>query len=165
NQSRLDGLQWLRRTNVDVRFDGEILAERNIEKRPGRFIHAVVFRILDDADDLHPIAFHLQTLADGILSAPTPGDHSLVYDGDARRVFVVRPSEFAPGDQRNAQGGEVVGTDFVVIGGERFVGLRFVAVDANRRRRKRLIAEGNNAGVSSRFDTPQHKNTLDESIL
>src|SRR5262249_30875850 len=54
----LDGLQRLRRTNVDVRFYGEILAERNIEKRPGRFIHAVVFRTLDHADDLRPIAFH-----------------------------------------------------------------------------------------------------------
>src|SRR5436309_452842 len=114
----------------------EILEERNIEKRPGRFIHAVVFRISDDADNLHPIAFHLQTLADGILPAPIPRDHGLVDDGDTRRVFIVRASEFAPGDERNAQSGEVVGADFVIFRRGLLVRRRLVAVDGNGRRRE-----------------------------
>ena len=121
---------------MDGRFYGEILAERDVEKRLRILAHARIFGIRSDTDHLHPIAFHLQTLADGILPAPIPRDHGLVDDGDTRRVFIVRASEFAPGDERNAQSGEVVGADFVIFRRGLLVRRRLVAVDGNGRRRE-----------------------------
>src|SRR5262249_28873834 len=133
--------------------------------RPWRFIHAVVLRILHHAHYLRPIAVHLQAPAEGVLPAPIAREHGLVYDGHARRVFVVGASEFAPGDERNAHSGEVAGADLVLylVGGpsDRW----FVTVDGNRTRGKRGIAERSKPGESGSFDSRERADALYQFIL
>ncbi len=100
-----------------------------------------IFRVFGDTDDLQPASLELEPLAERIAALPVALRHGLVDHGDERDFFVIGAGEFAAGDERNAQGDEIAGADFVVVDGGRFLQRRRVAIDDDGRGGRADVAE------------------------
>src|SRR5262249_34274807 len=140
------GLHSLWGANKDGNPGREILPQRHVEKRPGRFHEASVFRRSDDTGYPHRPVFYLQKFANGILTAPELRGHGFIHYGDERRGFVIGTGKLAPGDKRNPQGGKVGGADLVVLDGRLLVGPSLITSHADGGGRVHRVAE--------RRDTP-----------
>src|SRR5215472_2589554 len=79
----------LRGPNIKDGTKGEVLAQRNIEERFGRFAEAAVLRHSGDTYYAEPFVFQLKAFANGVLAAPVLLDHFFVHDGDGWRGFAI----------------------------------------------------------------------------
>src|SRR5579859_3136841 len=121
NQCGLQARQRLTGADVQVRFSVEILAQRNIEKRPRSLTHALVLRISDGAYDSRPAAFHLKSVADRILTSPVTIRHGSIDDRYQRCILVIASRKFAAREERNSQSRQISWADLVVLNIRLFV--------------------------------------------
>jgi hypothetical protein len=91
--------------------------------RRDRLLHFAVLRVLDDSDDRRvefaAVAFSRRPsheLADGVVPQAELLRERLVDEGNLRGIHRVGIGELASGNERDAECGEVAGTDSVVAG-------------------------------------------------
>ena len=121
--------------------DKEILAHRHVKERLRRLDLRFDLHVFRDTDDLHPIVFNLEPLADRIFCRPIFRRHCFVDDRDARRILVVVLGEFATGDKRDLKRREIILADLKIVRVRLLIGRGLIAIDLDRRRRRRVVAE------------------------
>src|SRR5205807_7814016 len=95
--------------------DKKVLANRHIKERSRSFELCLVVHIFRDTDDLHPIIFHFEPLAERIFSRPIFRRHRFIDDRNSRRILVVIASKLTAGDQRDPESGEIILADLNIV--------------------------------------------------
>ena len=115
-----------------------------------------------DTDDLHPGIFNFEPLTDRMFSGPIFRRHRFIDDRNSRRVLVIASSELAAGDERDPKSGKIILADLKIFRIRLLIGRRLVAVDLDRRGRRRVVTERGHSRQSRRLDTGQRADAIEQ---
>lgn len=115
-----------------------------------------------DTDDLHPGIFNFEPLTHRIFSRPILAGHRFINDRNSWRILVVVSSELASGDQRDPKSGKIILANLNIVRIRLLIGGGLVAVDLDRRGRRRVVTERHYPRQSRGLDTGKRADAIEQ---